>query len=78
MFTYIIALLLIGLLIAFSCRMSLVLNKTRTFKKSHRPVRRTRGAVITSPRLQEAIFAINERYQSFLAAEGEAEPEFEC
>ncbi len=65
MFTYTIAALLVGCLIFFSCMMSLTLNTKRTFKRSDRAIKRSRGAVISSPRLQEAIFAINEKYKSF-------------
>lgn len=58
--------------------MSLTLNTKRTFKRSDRAIKRSRGAVISSPRLQEAIFAINEKYKSFWAEEVEVDPEFDC
>jgi hypothetical protein len=77
MFTYAIAALLVGFLIVFSCRVSLMLNTKRTFKRHDRALKSSRGAVISSPRLQDAIFALNERYQSSWAAEVEVETEFD-
>ncbi len=78
MFTYAIATLLVGFLIVFSCMASLTLNTKRTFKRHDRALKSSRGAVISSPRLQDAIFALNERSQSFWVAEVEVESEFDC
>ena len=77
MFTYAIAALLVGILIVLSCMMSLTLNTKRTFKR-HRIQKRSRGAVICSPLLQDAIFAINEKYNSPWLAEVEVESEVDC
>jgi len=75
MVTYAIALLSVVFLIGFSCMISLTVNTKRTFKKYDRTVKRSRAAVISSPRLQDAIFAINEKYKSFYMAEAEFDPE---
>lgn len=72
---YIIAMLLIMFLIVLSCRMSLVLDTKRTFKPRSLPApRRSRGAVICSPELQDAIFARNEKYRAFRVAKVEVDP----
>lgn len=73
-FIYIIATLMVGTLIVLSCRMSMLLNTKRTFKRYQRILKRSRGAVICSPFLQDAIFATNEKYTSFWAAEIEPDP----
>jgi hypothetical protein len=73
-FIYIVATLMVGTLIALSCRVSMLLNTKRTFKKYQRILKRSRGAVISSPFLQDAIFATNEKYMSFWAAEIEPDP----
>jgi hypothetical protein len=74
LFTYIVATLMVCTLIVLSCRMSMMLNTKRTFKKYQRLLKRSRGAVISSPLLQDAIFATNEKYRSFWAAEIEPDP----
>ena len=74
LFTYIIAMLMVCALIVLSCLMSMTLNTKRTFKKYQRTLKRSRGAVISSPFLQDAIFAINEKYKPFWAAEVEPDP----
>jgi hypothetical protein len=71
MFTYAIAILVAICLIVFSCMLSLTLEPRRTFKRHDRAIKRSRGAVISSPRLQDAIFALNEKYEVFWTAEVE-------
>ena len=72
--TYVIATLMVCTLIVLSCLMSIKLNTKRTFKKYQRVLKRSRGAVISSPFLQDALFAINEKYTPFWAAEVEPDP----
>ncbi len=72
--TYVIATLMVCTLIVLSCLMSMALNTKRTFKKYQRIIKRSRGAVISSPFLQDALFATNEKYTSFWAAEVEPDP----
>jgi hypothetical protein len=74
LFTYIIATLMVCILIVLSCLMSITLNTKRTFKKYQRILKRSRGAVISSPFLHDAIFATNEKYTSFWTAEVEPDP----
>jgi hypothetical protein len=74
LFTYIVATLMVCTLIVLSCFMSMTLNTKRTFKKYQRILKRSRGAVICSPFLQDALFATNEKYTSFWAAEVEPDP----
>ena len=69
MFAYVIATLLVCILIVLSCLLSVTLSTKRTFKKYQRPFTRSRGAEISSPFLQDAIFAVNEKHKSFPAAE---------
>ncbi len=72
--TYVIATLMVCTLIVLSCLMSMTLNTKRTFKKYQRIVKRSRGAVISSPFLQDALFETNEKYRAFWAAEVEPDP----
>lgn len=73
MFTYVIAMLLMGMLIVLSCLMSVALSTKRTFKKYQRPFKRSRGAEISSPFLQDAIFAVNEKYKPFWATDADSD-----
>jgi hypothetical protein len=74
LFTYIIATLMVCTLIVLSCLMSITLNTKRTFKKYQRILKRSRGAVISSPFLHDALFETNEKYRPFWAAEVEPDP----
>ncbi len=77
---YAIAALLVGLLFFLSCKMSLALDTKRTFKRNQPPAprrKRARGAVISSPNLQDAIFALNEKYSEFWATEVELKPDID-
>jgi hypothetical protein len=75
MVTYVIAILLICILIVLSCLLSVTLSTKRTFKKYQRPFKRSRGAEISSPFLQDAIFAVSEKYKSFWVTEIEVDPD---
>jgi hypothetical protein len=68
---YTIATLLIVFLFFLSCKMSLALDTKRTFKRSRPVPKRARGSVFCSPKLQDAIFAKNEKYAAFWATEVE-------
>ena len=74
LFTYIIAAVMVCTVIVLSCLMSMTLNTKRTFKKYQCILKRSRGAVISSPFLHDALFATNEKYTSFWAAEVEPDP----
>ena len=74
LFTYIIAAVMVCTVIVLSCLMSIALNTKRTFKKYQRILKRSRGAVISSPLLHDALFEINDKYMPFWATEVEPDP----
>ena len=75
LFTYVVATLVMGVLIVLSCLLSVALSTKRTFKKYQPSFKRSRGAEISSPFLQDALFAVSEKYRPFWIQEVEADPD---